>query len=228
MRPSGDHEALLTEHQVPSLNGHDFSRVPVFAGAPDGGGDRVSCPLSPRRCPFGGACDTCPVPVQAKPAVNQPGDEYEQEDSIHMACRMEKGGLVNIRLDMLSNRPHNMTYYSLQGTEGCYESPRGFGDGHKVWIKPRHEDPNEWHDLAEFEEEFLPEKWLRPSEEALQSGHWGGDYYVVAEFLDAILEDRDPPIDVHSAMDMSLPGLVSQQSIAEGSVWLGVPDSREW
>jgi predicted dehydrogenase len=156
------------------------------------------------------------------------GDEYEQEDSIHMACRTEQGGLVNIRLDMLSNRPHNMTYYSVQGTEGCYESPRGHGDGHKIWLRSRHENPNEWHDLSEFEEEFLPEEWLHPSEEALKSGHWGGDYFVVADFLRAILEDRAPPIDMHAAMDMTVPGLISQQSIAEGSVWLGVPDSREW
>jgi hypothetical protein len=29
-------------------------------------------------------------------------------------------------------------------------------------------------------------------------------------------------------MDMTLPGLVSQQSIEQGSVWLPVPDSRQW
>ncbi|MGQ9732357.1 MAG: Gfo/Idh/MocA family protein [Candidatus Zipacnadales bacterium] len=156
------------------------------------------------------------------------GDYYEQEDSVHMACRMEGGGLVNIRLDMLSNRPHNMTYYSLQGTEGCYEAPRSSDERHRVWVQSRHVDPNEWHDLAEFEEEFLPEQWLHPSPEALRSGHWGGDYFVVADFLDAIVEGRQPPIDIHSSLDMTLPGLISQQSIAEGSVWLPVPDSREW
>ena len=34
---------------------------------------------SPRACPFGGACHTCPVHVQTKLAVNRPGDAYEQE-----------------------------------------------------------------------------------------------------------------------------------------------------
>jgi len=29
-------------------------------------------------------------------------------------------------------------------------------------------------------------------------------------------------------MDMTLPGLVSQQSILQDSAWLSVPDSREW
>ena len=30
------------------------------------------------------------------------------------------------------------------------------------------------------------------------------------------------------AMDMTLPGLVSQQSIAQNGQWLDVPDSRSW
>jgi hypothetical protein len=51
---------------------------------------------------------------------------------------------------------------------------------------------------------------------------------VVADFLGAIFEDREPPIGLHAALDMTLPGLVSQQSIAEGSGWLPVPDSRDW
>jgi hypothetical protein len=38
-----------------------------------------ACPASPGACPTGGACHACPVRVQAKLAVNQPGDAYEQE-----------------------------------------------------------------------------------------------------------------------------------------------------
>jgi len=36
------------------------------------------------------------------------------------------------------------------------------------------------------------------------------------------------PIDIHAAMDMTLPGLISQQSIKEDGRWIDVPDSREW
>ncbi len=156
------------------------------------------------------------------------GDRYENEDSISMLCRLSGGGLVEIRVDMLSNRPHCMTYYSLQGTDGCYESPRGPADQHKVWLRGLHGDEPGWHDLSELEQEHLPEKWLNPPKEALEAGHWGGDYWEVAEFVQAILTDSDPPIDIHAAMDFTLPGLVSQQSIAQGSVWMEVPNSRMW
>ncbi|MHB9133962.1 MAG: Gfo/Idh/MocA family protein [Armatimonadota bacterium] len=155
------------------------------------------------------------------------GDEYENEDSTTMLCRMEKGGLVQIRLDMLSNRPHNMTYYSLQGTDGCYESTRGLGDVPKIWLKSKRNEV-EWFPLSELEEAFLPEEWLHPSEAALKSGHWGGDYMEVQDFVTAIITDTEPPIGIHESMDMTLPGLVSQQSIQQGSAWLPVPDSRKW
>jgi len=155
------------------------------------------------------------------------GKPYDIEDSVTTACRLSGGGLVNLRLDLVSNRPHNASYLHLQGTKGCYESPRGLGDKPKIWLLDRHEY-NTWHDLDELAEEFLPDKWLNPSKEALAAGHGGGDYMVVQEFVDALVDGKEPPIDIHQSMDMTLPGLVSQLSIEQGSAWLDVPDSREW
>lgn len=156
------------------------------------------------------------------------GDLYGIEDSVETLCRLSGGGLVHIRLDMLSNRPHCMAYYSLQGTDGCYEAPRAPAEDHKIWLRSLHGDEPAWRPLASLEEQFLPEKWLRPPAEALRAGHWGGDYWQVAEFVEAIVNDTEPPIGIHDAMDFTLPGLVSQESIARGSVWVEVPDSRQW
>jgi predicted dehydrogenase len=154
------------------------------------------------------------------------GIAYENEDTTFMACKLSRGGLANIRLDMLSNRPHNMTYYSLQGTKGCYEAPRGFGDAPKIWLADHSETANDWRSLWEFEEEFMPELWRRPPAEAVRAGHGGGDYFEVAEFIGAIRNDVAPPIDLFLALDMTLPGLVSQESIARGGAPLLVPDFR--
>ena len=63
---------------------------------------------------------------------------------------------------------------------------------------------------------------------AEKAGHGGGDYFEVLDFVNAALGKAPCPIGIHEAMDMTLPGLVSQQSILDGSRWLGVPDSREW
>ena len=154
-------------------------------------------------------------------------DHYEMEDSVTMMCRMTNGGLVNIRVDMLSNRPHNMVHYALQGTDGCYEGADGFKGEPKIWLRSRNEK-HEWEPLTALEDEFLPEFWKRPPEEAVKAGHGGGDYWEVQDFVATILEERDPPIGIDRAMDMTLPGLMSQRSLAEGSTWVDVPDSRDW
>jgi len=156
------------------------------------------------------------------------GDEYENEDSCVMLCRMRSGGLVTIRVDMLSDRPHAMTNYALQGTDGCYESARAPGGRHRIWLRSRCEDMKSWLDLASLEDEFLPDFWKEATEAATNAGHGGGDYFEVLHFVDAIQGRRPPAIGIHEAMDMTVPGLMSQRSIAERGRWLEVPDSRDW
>lgn len=154
------------------------------------------------------------------------GRYYQCDDTTTMICQLESGGLVNIRMDILSNRPHKLDYFSLQGTKGCYEAPRGFGDDHKIWLADFHSNPNEWHSLWEFED-YLPHFWKDPPEAVRQAGHGGGDYFEVQAFVDAILNDAPPPIDLFFALDMTVPGLVSQASILRESEPLPVPDFRK-
>ena len=156
------------------------------------------------------------------------GDLYENESSTVMLCRMAKGGLVKVRLDMLSDRPHAMTNYQLQGIDGCYESARSRDGKDRIWLRSRCEDPNEWLDLADLEEEFLPARWREASAAAKAAGHGGGDYFEIMDFVEAARGLRRPVVDIDAAMDMTLPGLASQQSIAEGGRWIDVPDSRTW
>ena len=156
------------------------------------------------------------------------GDAYENQDSCVMLCRMKSGGLVKVRVDMLSDRPHSMTNYQLQGTDGCYESARAPGERHRIWLRSRNLGKDEWTDLATLEEEFLPEDWKRHMAVAAKAGHGGGDYFEVLDFVEAIQGKRPAPIGIDEAMDMTLPGLVSQQSIRQGGRWLAVPDPRRW
>jgi hypothetical protein len=77
VRPIPDQATQPTERIAFPANGHDFSRLPVTT---TGNTESLStCSMSPRRCPFGGACHTCPVRVQPKLTISQPDDEYEHE-----------------------------------------------------------------------------------------------------------------------------------------------------
>lgn len=149
--------------------------------------------------------------------------EHIMEDTILMLCKTESRALIKIRLDMLSNRPPNVAYYSLQGTKGCYEAPRGLGDDHKVWIASDSRD-YEWNPLNRYEGRYLPEQWLKPPDEAVKSGR---DYWLVRGFLDSVIDDATPPIDIYKAFDFTVPGLISEDSIRLGGKPLPVPDFRK-
>ena len=154
--------------------------------------------------------------------------EHPHDDTCLMLCQLNTGGLIKIRLDMMSNRPHAQAYYSLQGTHGCYEAARAPGEQDRVWIGGESaydlKAKREWEPLLNYER-YLPGDL--DFEAAAKAGHGGGDYFVAREFLRAVLEGKRPPIDVYRAMDYTVPGLISEQSILQGGVPLPVPDLRE-
>jgi len=67
VQPVDEHDQA---EYTPAESGRDFSRVASQSSF---------CPVTPQRCPFGGACHTCPTQVQAKLKIGQPDDEYERE-----------------------------------------------------------------------------------------------------------------------------------------------------
>jgi predicted dehydrogenase len=157
------------------------------------------------------------------------GDAYQNQDTCVMLAETAHGALIKVRVDMLSERPHPPTvYYSLQGTQGCYESARSLQEKDKVWLADVSADRNAWLDLEDLADEYLPRDWRDLPAAALRTGHGGSDAMEVWGFIRAIVDGRPCPIGIHEAMDMTLPGLLSQASIAAESAWLKVPDSRTW
>lgn len=83
----------------------------------------------------------------------------------------------------------------------------GHGGGYARW-----EVPNYW------ETERLPEKMRHPS------GHGGSATFLSAEFIDALVENRTPTIDIYESLAMTVPGIVAHQSAMAGGEQLDVPD----
>lgn len=156
--------------------------------------------------------------------VDPRGLPYEAEAACSMLGRTSGGGQVLIRSDFLSNRPGIGVYNDLQGTDGCYESPRHGGEPHRVWLKSLSESPT-WTDLATIEGKYLPESM---SKALAENPHWGPDHFQVAEFVSAIQGKGPHPLDVHESMDLTLPGLMSQLSADAAGAWMDVPDTRTW
>ena len=86
--------------------------------------------------------------------------------------------------------------------------------------------------LMKADESFRPERVLfllcHDEPRAANTGHGGSDLMVLVAFVNAVLGKSTVEIGIHEAMDMTLPGLISQQSFDQDGTWLDVPDSRTW
>lgn len=148
--------------------------------------------------------------------------EYEMEDTVTLSARTRKGGLIRMRLDLVSNRPEVWNYYSIQGTEGAYESGKLFGDRPRIYIEGKSKAQT-WDTLEEYADEFLPRRYATPPDAA---GHGGSDAWPLLDFVEAIEQGTPPKFDIYKALDMTLPGIISEQSINQNGDWLAVPDPR--
>jgi predicted dehydrogenase len=150
--------------------------------------------------------------------------EHAIDDSVVLLGRTSRGALIRTRLDLLSNRPHLMDYYALQGTDGVFEAPRMPGAVHSVYINGS-SPANEWEPLERYAERFLPDRYQGGDTAA---GHWGADLWPIRDLVEAIRTDQQPRTDVYRALEMSLPGVVSEASHAQHGAWLAVPDPRHF
>lgn len=148
--------------------------------------------------------------------------EHELQDTTILLARTSRGRLLRLRFDLLSNRPELWDYYTIQGTQGAYEAARTSAASPVVYLHGR--SPAEaWEPLEKFASDFLPARYAQPPADA---GHWGSDFWPFRDFLDSILEDRPLEVDVYSALDMTLPGLVAETSIHQNGAWTHIPNPR--
>jgi hypothetical protein len=54
-------------------------------------------------------------------------------------------------------------------------------------------------------------------------GHGGSHGYLMSDFVDAILRDRKPLVDVNQALAMTASGIVAHQSALKGGELLKIP-----
>ncbi len=169
-------------------------------------------------------------------ALAVPGCKYDPQvtfPTMYLMQMVTEGGVtLRVRVDHVSPRPHQMAYYSIQGTEGSFEAWRGFGDSSKVWLQSEHEPslfhvPAQWHALAEQAERYIPER-LHVPPEAKRGGHGTSEYWLLPDFLAAVRGEQPAPIDVFRALDYTLPGLYARQSAEAGGVPVVVDDPRGW
>lgn len=73
----------------------------------------------------------------------------------------------------------------------------------------------------------VPKYWqdshMLPKEMRYDSGHGGSAVFLSAEFINALLEDREPEVNLYDALAMTVPGIVAHQSSLKGGEQLKIP-----
>lgn len=156
------------------------------------------------------------VPNKLSREVGRVGDDWGV-----FVCKMDNDAIT--RVISWSVGPRDSIWYRLHGTKGAMENQR-LRDTDVIDVFTIEATPE--LDYVERRESYKPE-FQRYKEEAMKYGHGGSDFFIVWEFVEAILKGERPPIDVYMAMDMTLPGILAYRSALMGNVPLEVPDFRK-
>src|SRR3989339_11815 len=152
------------------------------------------------------------VPNTLSRQVERRGDDWGI-----LVCTMDNNAVT--RVLTWSTGPHDSIWYRVHGTKGAMENNR-WRDTDKLNLYIE-----KWPKPGSYEKTYEPE-FHKYARQAKKTGHGGGDFFIVWDFVDAIIKGKNPPIDVYMAMDMTLPGLLGYRSACQGNAPLEVPDFR--
>ena len=145
--------------------------------------------------------------------------KFKGSDSVSTLIKTAQGKMIDLRCDFSSPRPTAGPYHAIQGVEASYDSRLG----HKIWLKSRTKS-HAWEQIKKFSKEFEHPLWMKWQEKAKGTGHDGGDFYVIQQFLDAISAGGPSPIGAVDAATWSCILPLSHKSIIEGNTVQQVPD----
>lgn len=163
--------------------------------------------------------------------------EFRQEDTSTTIIRTKKGRLIQMRIDVMSNRPNQNFYFVMQGTRGAIESPRG-PFGHQDMFKAYTCDGTTrlsrgivWEDFWNYSH-LLPENYRNMPEGAKKlaaNGDYnscGGDYYVIQDFIRAIKGEIEVPVNVYEACEWSAVAMLSEFSAENNGMPVKMPNFK--
>ena len=153
------------------------------------------------------------------------GVKFKQGDIVSTIITCENGETITLTLD--TTLPG---YYSRQlhikGTKGCANQ-----EPNLVLLDDDHEDfwnttatISKYLNSADKYKEYLPKYWREITQEQINLGHGGMDFYMIGAFLDALINHKPMPIDVYDCAAWYAITPLSAKSIAHGGRTYKIPD----
>ncbi len=150
---------------------------------------------------------------------------WKQGDSVLSLIRTKNGVVIYLRNDFSSPRPHNYLHYGLQGTMGAFASGRECQEEPVAWLSAGEPQPAppRWKPLEDYAAQYEHPAWVEHGEKSAAVCYLS-EFFVLEEFVSAILENRAPAIDVYDSVVLSSVFPLSMQSIQNNSQPITFPD----
>jgi predicted dehydrogenase len=145
-------------------------------------------------------------------------ERYKTGDYNTSIIKTARGRTILLQHNVSTPRPYDRINL-VQGTKGIFRDypPRIFIDGQ--------EGGHNWTTLNKYEEQYESPLWKNQGETARKlGGHGGMDYLMCYRLIECIREGLEPDINVYDAASWSVPGPLSELSVAKGSVPIKFPD----
>ncbi len=135
---------------------------------------------------------------------------------------------------MQTNQGHMTRCNIFWLVSGHAERAQWFGEKGSLHMSNHGLNPDTWVERSRVldrspnaERVDVPRYWetdMLPPKMRHSSGHGGSHTFLSAEFINALIEEREPAIDVYEALAMTVPGIAAHQSALTGGEQLKVPD----
>jgi len=130
----------------------------------------------------------------------------------------DRGAVVKLLCGFSVEREPAHHYFVLYGTQGSVEKSR-FDHRTMAHLK----GSEEYRKMATTP---FTMNHPAPPEGATAGGHGTCEYSMLRDFLDALRDDREPPIDIAQGLAMTLPGICAHLSAEQGGRTVEIPDLR--
>jgi predicted dehydrogenase len=144
--------------------------------------------------------------------------DYKAGDVNTTLIHTSRGITVTLYYDSLSPRPVDFIY-RIQGTKGIYSGT--LNKIHLEDLSPRH---NQWEAIDKYAEQYDHPLWKQFGDIARHTGHGGSDYLCFRDFVEAVRNRTEVPIDVYDAASWSIITKLTEESVGNKSRPVDFPD----
>ena len=153
---------------------------------------------------------------------------FSEGDIVTTMIRCANGETILLTHDCTLPRPYSRGGV-VQGVKGVWME-----DGHGIYLEDNAPEGSTWSHRFQSDEDMLKQYehplWKEYREYGLRGGHGGMDYLVMRAFIESIQKEVKFPIDVYDTAAWMSITCLSEDSIANGSAPVAIPDftSGNW